>query len=612
MADEASTPLSDYPSIEIFLLPGLHAETSSFYVGNIRVSKLSYTEFSLFEKGMYLDDIGDVFHTNGRVPYFAIFAGESVDDELRDARTRERERLVTRLARACWLHAGAALFDPSEHIRYRRDGFIVLRKPRICGRSYVGVYAEHKLSGADIDEINALYQQLEHIETRNDLPEQLRISEILYGKIFRVTAFDPDYKCDILLSILMLLVSDDRAVLNEMSRNSAFADFHVAEILQSRDLVAHGATEPTSEMLTRLEGLVRCLIKYGLSWSIDHPGARTIDGAALVRHVIDGGRAPGVQIRSPASSHGVATATIGRPASRGDEELEFEQSQADVAFESAVEIAGMVVVQEAGLRDRIAARLTRMFGKSAKQEKITDVYLSDRDIERAQERASKCLKRALSQYEKKKLKAADKSLAECIAQARMVETILGDDSSDDVACQFTLFMAHSMRGDILDEWKQPADAMSEMALAERAFEKLPTAAAEKLQHRFIEVLCNFAMFASKVPDLKTGLAKAEKAHRLAQLLADTDENRSMRARVLNCLAIRQSQAGLKEAALNTARAGHELARALFARDRGFAFDYGAALNTLARRYAENGDEDKARFLLRKAAQQPIEIVEGAW
>ncbi len=613
MADEIGDALSSYPSIEIFLLPGLHAETSSFHVGDIWVSKLSFQEFSLFEKNAYLDDIGDVFHTNGRVPYFAIFAGDSVDNESRDARTRERERLVTRLARACWLHTSDVLFDPTEHIRYRRDDIIVLRKPQICGRSYVGMYAGHTLSSYDIDAIDAIYHELEQTEGRNGPPEQLRIAEILYGKIFRVTAFEPDYKCDILLSILMLLLSDDRALLEEMSRNPAFASFHIEEILRSRDLIAHGATRPTREMLKRLEGLVRCLIRAGLSWTIDHPDALMIDAQALIRTVSDGSGAPTAQ-----RAHVGTTARSAESVPRGgvsdriDEELEFEQSQADVAFKSAVEIAGLMAIPE-GLGDQVVARLTNLFRTPTKQEQITDTYLSNIDLDGLQKRANTLLERGISQLKKKRLKAADKTLKECIKQAQVVEMFSGDPSYK-IQCQFTLFMAHSTRGNVLDEWEQPAAAVLEMLLAEQAFEKLPLQAAEMIQIQFIESLCNFAMYASKLPDPQAALAKAEKAHRLAQLLTPSDSNKnlSMRARVLNCLAIRQSQAGMKKPALETARAGHELARLQFARDQGFAFDYGAALNTLALRYQENGDEDKARFLFQKAAQRPLEIVDGSW
>jgi hypothetical protein len=297
-----------------------------------------------------------------------------------------------------------------------------------------------------------------------------------------------------------------------------------------------------------------------------------------------------------------------------DDELEFEQSQADMAFKSAVEMAAKYEVKgkKAGLVARIASRLSKTTGGTT--QKIDDAYLSGRDLQRIAERANDSLELGLSQLHKRKFKAADKSLSECIMLAQVFETAEILQALLGARGELMLFTAHCSRGYIFDEWKRPADAAAEMALAEQAFEKLPTNVTQEIQHRFIEALCNFAMFASKVPDPKTGLLKAQKAYQLVQNLVppDSGENRALRARVLNCLAIRESQAGMKEAALLTARSGHELARVQFEKDRRFESDYRAALHTLALRLEENGAVDRARLLLQKASQRPLGIVEGVW
>jgi hypothetical protein len=209
----------------------------------------------------------------------------------------------------------------------------------------------------------------------------------------------------------------------------------------------------------------------------------------------------------------------------------------------------------------------------------------------------------------RKFDLAEQDLAAC-----MLEIERGSEASKaDVnqAHRALLFLAHFAKGQILDEKTKHEEAAKEMRIADEIFNRLSRHGKSALESLRVKFLCNFAMILSKIKDAQGALERAQAASVLINELVKRNrrEYSPLLPLVLNCLAIRQSQAGMPREALVSAQKNFKVTRELFERNhRQFAPDYQAALHTLGRRYEDCGEELKSKFFLREACRRVLRVV----
>lgn len=587
-------PLWDVASCEVLLLPGLNAELHSFQIGPIGITKLTLHDFAAIEGSRYLDDIdvGGVFVRNENVPYFAVFTGERVDDKLIEPRSKEHQRQVRRFARACWLYGSEILYDPAEHIRYRRQDDVVLRRPGICGRNRIGDYLERRLRRCDISAIAEIFTGLETFDNRRQI-EQVRLSELLFSKTFRDTGNDPTYRCLLLLSSLTLLLGDDLGVLKDIRDCASLKSLDLDKIVESRNFIAHGAQNPGEALLFELVSLVRMLLNHSITWSLAEPHLSTFKGSELVDRVISQ--------QNQSLYTGAYSQRSTCPQLKGsvdpEEELQSELSNAAQAFESAGELVLKKFVPED------PADSNDYFGNIPS---ITPNGYS---------RALSTFRRVSSLLQKRKWVKADRQITKFISEIMQRKSIVPE--WEDPAANYFLFVAHRLRGESLSERNENLKAVKDFEIAGKAFEKLPNETQMESRLLYVKFLCRYAIILSKASQWQDAVDKAEQAKSILEKTdyieqtryAETNEFVSERIGVLNCLAIRQSEANLLNEALTTALQSFRIARDLFGKAPRFAADYRMALHTLGLRYGKLGDHSREEFLIEEASRKRPKIID---
>jgi hypothetical protein len=372
-ADGPPSVIASSPSCDIFLLPGLNAECTRFNLGTLQVSELSLPDLTLLEKDQFIDDVGASFYTNENVPFFCVFTGALLPDAQRNERMRLRQQEVRRLARACWLHAPDILYDPSEHIRYQRDGDLVVRAPNICGRSVMGSHCARCLSISDIAAINRIFLRLAVFDdTRHT--NQVRFAEILFSKCFKYTNLDTEHRYYLLLSSLMLLLADNKKVLKNFSEKAPFNNLDIKMIVNSRNAIAHGSQRVEPHVTAELEHLVRILLRHAIAWALGQPLLSSFTGAELLTRITTTRHDLQDEKIGLDPSHDPAAQTPPTEASSNRDQLDDEESQAEVAFESSVEVVLKKQIPEEDYAHALKNLKHSRF-KLVEEREFTEIYL---------------------------------------------------------------------------------------------------------------------------------------------------------------------------------------------------------------------------------------------
>jgi tetratricopeptide (TPR) repeat protein len=585
--------LWDVSNCEVFLLPGLNAELDSFQIGPMGITKLSFHDFSAIEGSQYLDDfdVGGVFVRNENLPYFAVFTGEPVDDKLIEPRSKERQRQVRRFARACWLYGSDILYDPTEHIRYRRQDDVVLRRPGICGRNRIGDYLEHRLRVSEISAIAEIFTGLETFDRCRQI-DQVRLSELFYSKTFRDSSNESTYRCLLLLSSLTLLIGDNFRIIEGIRDAAPLKSLDLDRIVASRNFIAHGAKTPDKALSLELVALVRMLLNHSITWSLVEAHLSTFKGSELMNRVI---------AQQNQYLHWSVCAGGTCPQYKGsvdpEEELQSELSRAAQAFESAAEL------------------VLKKFVPGDPDDANDNFGSIPLITPKGYRRAVRTLGKISSLLHKHQWVTADRKITKFINKISEVKNIVPE--WEDPAVNYLLFIAHRLRGDSLSKRNENVKAVKDFELAGKAFEKLPKEMQMESRLLYVRYLCGYAISLSKVPQWQDAVDKAEQAKRILEKTdyieqarySETIEFLSERVGVLNCLAIRQSEANLLNEALNTALQSFRIARDLFSTAPGFLADYRMALNTLGLRYGKLGDHRREEFLVREASRKKPKIID---
>jgi tetratricopeptide (TPR) repeat protein len=601
-ADGAGTNLGASQSCDVFLLPGLNAERVSFNIGSLNVRKLSVDEFDLLEKNQFLDDMWEAYE-DGKTPFFAVFTGAHISRRKRDLRRESRHQDVRRLARACWLYAPDILYDPSEHIRYERDGTISARVPNLCGRAMIGSYCARCLASVDIAVIDRMFARLAIFDSQSR-SNQVSFAEIQFSKVFKYTILDMEHQYFLLLSSLMLLLADNKKAFKNFADKEPFKAIDLEMITNSRNAIAHGTKRADQALITELGALVRLLLRHAIAWALEQPGLQSFSGVDLLRRVVTNCD----DLKNETSDSDIkglpAPASNAPPSATGG--AQDDRSVADDAF-TMLELVGKFPIRENQL-EQIERNLSRMgFEPEENFPEFTDYHALPVDIAKAWN----SYQSAMSRIERRKFDLAEKDLTSCISEIEEDNTSGGDKARVDQSHKGLLFLAYFARGDILDERAKYDEAAKEMRIADDIFNALPNDYKSALESFRVKFLCNFAMVLSKTKDPQGALERAQGAYKLIQELVERDrrEYLPLLPVALNCLAVRQSQAGMPREALLTARVNLEVTRGLFEKDhRQFAIDYHAALHTLGRWYEDCGDDLKAKFFLREASRRVLRVV----
>jgi hypothetical protein len=407
----------------------------------------------------------------------------------------------------------------------------------------------------------------------------------------------------------------------EFAGCSDLKELDLERLIGSRNPIAHGSRPTEDVELAALESLVRTLLNHGIAWSLVSQELESFTGRELLDRLAGWEHAG----QKPLCSL-VDQIPAGHPGQKAaqkidsEQELEYELSQAARAFDSAIELVEKVFVPKK-YGKKLERNIQEKFGNPVGSRHFSDSYHLAEDGTRVRLReerigsvpdyhsAAEKLRQAHSFIRQRRWVKAGKLAGECVAV--MNEAAVLHQSEAHVWAQAEiLFLAHRQRAEIFTEKKQNLDALQELEAAQQAFQKLLLQDAGDRAIQFSNFLCRYSLALSKESRFDDAVAKAQEAAGIIEKAPDPNatETRSARVGVLNCLAIRQNEAGLLNDALQTARESFALARELYVGDRSFRQDYYMALHTLSRRYERLGNHEKARFFREEARRKELRYV----
>lgn len=272
-------------------LPGVRSVLDGFAVGEIRVSKLTWSECHLIEKSQFMDDLQDVFFY-GREPLFIVFAGYPGQSEQEVTRIKTNAVIaIERFTSALRLLKQGEVYNPLEFVLYSRHGSINTRDPRLFGRLAFNLTGDQfmMLSQEDIETLDGLYCALD-IFDRFRFDPSIDRAQIFFSASFSPAHVSYAHRMLPLLAALEILAGKDLADL----AHAEWADDNLLSWIDRfravRNALAHGRNEEPEALSTILETtrkVTRVLLREAIAWRLIEPGEPQIVGSALIGRVLE-------------------------------------------------------------------------------------------------------------------------------------------------------------------------------------------------------------------------------------------------------------------------------------------------------------------------------------
>jgi hypothetical protein len=281
-------------------LPGITAEIEGFFIGDLRISKLTWAECSLLEKSRFMDDLQDVFAL-GREPLFIVASGFPGKDESAQRFVKLTTVVaIERLMRAIRLLKSGEVWDPLEFVIYTRFEGLNTRDPRLFGRLAFQVSGGDQfisLSVQDIDCLEGLYSALTLFDCfRHDL--EIDRAETLLAASFSPAHTSYVHRILPLLGAIEILAGREIHPLAKAEWVDDNTRSWIEGYASLRNALAHGRRhdpEALKAVLETTRRVARVLIREAIAWRLLGPGTASVTGPQLltratVREAADPGR----------------------------------------------------------------------------------------------------------------------------------------------------------------------------------------------------------------------------------------------------------------------------------------------------------------------------------
>lgn len=234
----------------------------------------------MIEKNQFIDDLQEVY-AYMREPLFCAFAGGDPDasDEVQNARSKDRERLVKLLVLALRLYRPEPVKDGTMFIIYRRSRGLNTRDPRLFGRNAYNLQPTTVLSSDDIQQIGLVFEALDTFQSfRQSGPLSLAIE--LFQSSYAASAMEPRDRLLLLLGALEALTEGKQQPLELPFGEPALQGF-LETYRRKRNEVAHGgdASDPD---VAALRQIIRYLLCEGITVELLFPRSNRSSGAPLL------------------------------------------------------------------------------------------------------------------------------------------------------------------------------------------------------------------------------------------------------------------------------------------------------------------------------------------